>query len=508
MSNRLPIGLVLVLLVASCTPGETRPETSSDSTSLLSAGTAATIPSTTTLAPPEEAHIVDGEWLLTYVLESVSEDFTSPLDRGDKEVAIVTFDPTCDVGPCDLEAEISRPYLERVKPSSYRVVWADGSYTIVDETPALGSCTDRDGESIEDGLDLRTVLQLTPSEYEAVESAWRVTSLVGTRTLEWSPNQEAASRGCGSFEEEYSAVATPFEPDLFTIPTSPALPPGSLLFVQETDRGDQLHAAGIDSEPRPLGLVSGPYVVSPDGASVVHGGGSGLSVMSTDGRAETEFFTNGRVSSMSELAWSSDGGRIALVRDSPGGGADVWYVAVPYGVPTRVTSGGYALGGVSWGPTDDTLLFDWGRYEEVDGSFQAASTIFSYDLSTEEVTEVVPGGFRPRIGSNGEKLTYLVPESDATGRPSRWAIVVSRPDGSGARTVLTAALGPCPAGSVLPCSAVISPDGSEVAFSDNDDCVDCPIDAFHSRGVWTIDLDSGETSLVSESGWQAQWVER
>lgn len=474
------------------------------------------LPATTTTLAPEEAHVFEGEWLLTYTLETVSEDFSAGLDPGDRDIRLVEVSSQCDVGPCDLDMNFRTPYLDQ-DPIPGIGEWTGSQYELVDQIPGLGRCTGSQGTVFEDGFDLTTTITIEATGFEISERGWLVSEVAGRRVLEWVPTEEAADGGCGTFTEEYSVTGLPFHPDLFSLPQSDPLPAGAIVYREATADLRGLVVSGPDGAILQVPDIPLQYAVSPDGRSVAYVDGSGLWLASADGGEVVELFPDDRVAPFSELAWSADGSRVAFVRSNIDEGADVWYVRVPFGVPERVTSGGGALGGVAWRP-DDTILFDWGVNEE-DKSTDPATTalgavIYGFDVETEQTAEVVSSGFRPRVGGDGTALSYLVPDLDDLGRPFRWSIRVSDVDGSGGRSVVTASLGGGCAfqQSVhavgLPCSSPVSPDGSAVIFSISAGCDGCDpaLFGFDSFGVWKWNVTTGERTLVAEEGANPQWV--
>lgn len=127
-------------------------------------------------------------------------------------------------------------------------------------------------------------------------------------------------------------------------------------------------------------------------------------------------------------------------------------------------------------------------------------------METGETIEIAQTGFRPAIGGSGTVLSYLIPDLDNIGRPYRWSIVRANLDGSNPASVLTVALSGCGPNRILPCSTPVSPDATQLAFSDNDECQSCPLEAFDAVGVCLIDLTSDATTQIVEGGWRPQWI--
>lgn len=502
---------VLGALLWSCTgAGPAVDTTPSPPTGADSNTTQAT--TTTTLAP-EQAHIFEGEWLLTYTLETASEDFFVGLDPGDRDIRLLKVMPQCDLGPCDLDAEFRTPYREG-EPTPGTITWTGSTYETAQQLTGRASCTGDGGEVFDEGLDLTTTITLEPSGFEMSDRGWLVSELIGRRVIDWTPNPDAAASGCGSFSEEYSVLAAPFDPDVFSFPVSDPLPAGAIAYRVSGAELRGLSVVSPDGAIQQVPDIPLHFDISPDGRSIVYADAGSLWLASANGSEARELFVDDRVAFFSEVAWSADGTRVAFVRSNRDEGADVWYVEVPYGVPERVTEGGFALGGVTWGP-DTSLIFDWGINEEDDSTDPATlaitSSIYVYDFDTGETTELISPGFRPHVAANGAVLSYLVPDLDSRGRPFRWTIRVANVDGSADRSVVTASLfGGCASVQSIhavgiPCRVPVSPDGSTVVFATGS-CEGCVPGAFSSPGVWQWGVSTGERTLVAEDGVYPQWV--
>lgn len=504
MVGRILVGLVSALAVlAACT------DTGTDNGATVTPTTAASTTLAPTTAAPEEAHLLTGEWLTTYTLQSVSEDFTADFDPGDSDLRVWVITPDCEMGPCDVDIDFRFPYTNQESIQA-EGEWDGQAYVAESELAGAGSCAGSDESVFEEGLDLRSTIRVTPTEFEAAEGGWVVAGFEGTRLHEWVPNAEAEAAGCDTFTEEYTVSGAPHDPKQFTMPTADPLEPGSLLHKQPTGL---ILTPPEGEQSAILSSVPDPFAISPDGRTIAYSTGQGLWLMGADGSDPREVFPDDRVSLFTHLAWSSDGSKVAFVRDNIDEGSDVWFLYVPYGVPERVTSGGFALGGVTWGPGDSSLIYDWGVNTKPpgEGTVEVISTIYQTDLESGSIVELATDAFRPHIGVGSESLSFLMPDfRDTLGGPVRWSIVISRVDGTGQRIVLTAGLSGCGIvnsrhAHALPCPSPVSPDGTAVAFSDGDSCADCPT-GFDDVGVWRLKVSGGEPTRVAESGWHPQWV--
>lgn len=169
---------------------------------------------TTTIDPATERP--QGEW--TIVSYDVGRSDGPPdYAKGNASVRLVTYEPTCDSGPCTIKVlpgedgtflPPGEPRLEGqdYTGTPYEMTWdeASGSYTYLSE-PEVVSCTNTDGETIEGGYTSTTERRYTfrPPTEDAPAG------LFGDRIETNEPTEAGVAKGCTPFTSTQRTAGTP-----------------------------------------------------------------------------------------------------------------------------------------------------------------------------------------------------------------------------------------------------------------------------------------------------------
>jgi hypothetical protein len=170
--------------------------------------------STTTEAPVDTTR-PSGEWVrVTWQL--TRSDYPD-LVKGDSGEARVKLTPTCEAGPCDIEVApngadgsyrpegVPRREGVEVNRDPGTLVWDEASATYTQTSTRRSSCTNVDGEIIEDAYDTTTVFTLVYTEPTDDAPA----RMSGTTTEKVESTDAGLAGDCTPYESSYGVAMAP-----------------------------------------------------------------------------------------------------------------------------------------------------------------------------------------------------------------------------------------------------------------------------------------------------------